>query len=297
MSLQDLRKELLAGTRRAVYVLVGPRPMVDRARTTIEEYVAPQGRRGAQVERVWVADDPNPARALDLVRELSMFGPRRVVELRGLEHAKAELCHDVLGYLPAPVEGSTLLITATTLPRAAPQGKVQRSVGKAGLFLDMRDTHPGGFAIAVARGAGKVMSPELAQRLIAVVGTDLGVVEQEVLKLVDYAGEEELDEAAIDAVCSVLAEPIVWQLSDGLAKRDVDAVLEVAQSQGGTTDGAIPLVGVAGMALRRELEGDPDRDAAAGLRRLADTTRQAREGGDIVLSLHGYLLERLLEPR
>lgn len=296
MSLAALRKDLEGGLR-PLYVVVGPRPMVDRARSLLEAVASPKGSRGARIDRVRVGDDPNPARALELVRELSLFAPRKVVELHGLEEAKAELCHAVLAYLESPVVASTLIVTGTTLPRAAPQGKVQRAMGRSGLWLDLRDTHPGGFAIAVARAQGKDLSPELAQRIVDTVGGDLGVVEQEVIKLSTYAGDGPIDGEAVDAVCPALAEPVVWQLSEGLTRVDPDAVLDVAQRLGQDIGGAIQLTGVAGSALRRQLQANDRLDAAAGLRRFANVTRQARDGGDAVNALHGYLLERLTPGR
>jgi len=73
------------------------------------------------------------------------------------------------------------------------------------------------------------MDTGAARLLIELVGSELGRVQTETDKLIAYVGGEgRIGREAVEAVCSMVAEAIIWDLTDALVRKDADQALAVS---------------------------------------------------------------------
>lgn len=84
-------------------------------------------------------------------------------------------------------------------------------------------------AAAFAQEAGLAFAPGVAERFVAVVGTDARSLRSEVAKMRDYLGPDarEVSAADVEAIASqgVGVEPAPWDVTDAIGRRDLAAAL------------------------------------------------------------------------
>lgn len=168
--------------------------------------------------------------ALDQARTQPMMARRRVVILREIERAPVELLEALLTYADKPNPSTLLLVVGEKLP--APSGGVDRGKRlenklKGGVGAVYRyksaDQDPVGFAIATAAEAGCTLDRRAASLLVELVGGDLGRVKSELDKAVAFVGGKgPIDEGAVEQVSSLVAEAMIWSLTDAVLSRDAD---------------------------------------------------------------------------
>ncbi len=176
-----------------------------------------------------------PTAPLNAARTMPMMSRRKVVLVRGMEQASGELLAGLLEYLDSPSEVTLLVLTGSKLPPASGgtnlgvrlSNKVKK-VGKETRFK-AGGYKPIPFAVAQAKKMGCLLDGGAARLLVAMAGADLSLLQAEVSKLVCYVGGEgTIDTAAVEAVCSLVAEGKIWDLTDALVRRDTDKALAVA---------------------------------------------------------------------
>lgn len=221
--------------------------------------------------------------ALATARTLPMMADRRLVVVRHIQEASNDFFVGLLAYLEDPSPSTTLVLSAPEFPKVVKGSKrwstkVRKAVDKAGGFaLDPKaKTDPAKFAMSRAKRAGKSMTPGAARLLVESVGENIGPIEMEVAKLVDFVGDAEaIDESHVGQVTALVAEAVVFDLTHALVSRDRNATL--ANLQRLLSDGQDPRYLLAmitwkmrGVALAAEAmaEGVPDNaiSKAAGLR-------------------------------
>ena len=73
------------------------------------------------------------------------------------------------------------------------------------------------------------LEPAAADLVVELVGTDLGRLQAEMNKLIAFAGGEgSIGAADVEAVCSLVAEAVIWDLTDAVVRRDADRAMVVA---------------------------------------------------------------------
>lgn len=84
--------------------------------------------------------------------------------------------------------------------------------------------------IDLAKEMGLSFAPGVAEKFVSVVGTDTRSLMSELGKMRDYLGNEKLtiDAAAVAEITSqgFGVEPVVWDVTDAIGKRDLNAALE-----------------------------------------------------------------------
>ena len=84
--------------------------------------------------------------------------------------------------------------------------------------------------IDLAKEMGLSFAPGVAEKFVSVVGTDTRSLMSELGKMRDYLGEEQatIDAAAVAEITSqgFGVEPVVWDVTDAIGKRDLNAALE-----------------------------------------------------------------------
>jgi DNA polymerase III delta subunit len=174
-------------------------------------------------------------RAIEAARTVPMMAKRRVVIIREMESAPVGLLDDLMLYAERPVPSTMLMLIGRKLPPA--QGgqdrgrKLENRIKKVGQVRRFKsgERDPVRFSVERAREYGCDFDSGAARLLVELVGADLGRLQTETDKLVNYCGEQaRIDRAAVEAVCSVVAEAIVWDLTDALVRRDPNQALAVA---------------------------------------------------------------------
>ena len=84
--------------------------------------------------------------------------------------------------------------------------------------------------IDLAKEMGLSFAPGVAEKFVSVVGTDTRSLMSELDKMRDYLGNEKptIDAAAVAEITSqgFGVEPVVWDVTDAIGKRDLNAALE-----------------------------------------------------------------------
>ena len=113
-----------------------------------------------------------------------------------------------------------------------------------------------------AQKDGLVFRPGAAERFVSVVGPDTRSLRNELAKLRDYLGPDAHDVSAgdVDAVTSVGVgvEPMPWDVTDAVGRRDLAGALSALERFGGETGFAVFMTGVLERFFRQML------DVAAG---------------------------------
>lgn len=180
------------------------------------------------------ASEPGGAEAFRTARTLPMMGRRRLVVVKEIEEAPDAFYEAAVAYMAAPVPEAVVVLVGERFPKVVKGGKnwsakVRNALKAHGLYvgLSAKDVPASGFARERAKAAGKQLSTADARLLVEVVGEDLARLAHEVDKLVLYVGEAPAITAdAIHAASALLAEAVIWDLTQALAMADAERALE-----------------------------------------------------------------------
>ncbi len=217
-----------------VILLLGDEPLARKqAEEGWVEKVFPDGSPGFNLATFSASDGAE--RAIEVARTVPMMARTRLVLIRDMEQATVQLLGDLLRYLEKPNPSTLMILDGVKLPPAKGgedlgrrlEGKL-RHLGQVERFkAGGRD--PVRFAVERAREYGCTLDHRAARLLVELVGGELGRVQTETDKLVAYVGGEgDIGAEAVEAVCSMVAEAIIWDLTDALVRKNADQALAVA---------------------------------------------------------------------
>jgi len=152
---------------------------------------------------------------------LTRLTPRKGGELSA---AQKEILESLIDYLPRlPQTTRLVFVEEKGLPSRHPilQLAQDEERGYAKRFDPPSDkTLPRWIRERVHKHGGEI-EPRAAAQLAAVVGADLRLLDQEIVKLVTYTnGERAIKDADVDAVVPYAQEAIVFDMVDALGRRD-----------------------------------------------------------------------------
>lgn len=217
---------------RPVTVILGPeRTLVDRAVERLVARVRPLAEPASF--NVTVADmaSPEGASAVGAARTLPMMASRRLVVLRGVEVATEAAMAALIAYAESPNESTVLVASGTGWPKVVKGGRAwatvgPKTLGDALVKFSEDDANPVAWARAHAASLGVTLGLSEARLLVDLTGTSLARLEREVEKLALLAPEGGTIEAALlHEATAALAEPVVWDLTTGLATRNAALAL------------------------------------------------------------------------
>ena len=180
--------------------------------------------------------DERWSEALGMAKTQPMMSKRRVVILRAMDKAPVELLDALLVYAENPNPTTALVLTGPKLP--APVGgqdrgkrlenRLKKTPGAVHRFR-AKDQDPISFAVERAQAAGCSLDRRAASLLVELVGADLSRLQSEVDKMVAYVGGSgRIGGEVIEEVCSLVAEAVIWDLTDAVVARDPDRGLAAA---------------------------------------------------------------------
>jgi len=216
-----------------VVLLLGEESLLlERARNRVEAAALDGVMPGFNHTSVRAGDDGS-SQVLATARTLPMMSPRRVVVLRDVEEADPSLLEALYEYVEGPSPTTVFVATGRKWPKARAGSpdwgrRVENRVKKMGLVVRFKakDSDPNQFCVQAARELGCELHRDDARLLVEMVGRDLACLQREVEKAVLYVGGSGvIDQTALVEVCSLLAEAVVWELTDAVVQRDPDRAL------------------------------------------------------------------------
>jgi len=197
-------------------------------------------------------------RAIEVAKTVPMMAKHRVVVIREMESAPVELLDALLRYAEKPCPSTVMVLTG--IKNAPASGGVDRgrrlegAIKKVGTVRRFKtaDQDPIRFAISVAEDAGLRIDRRAAQIVVELVGTDLGRIQTELSKVIAYVGGEgTIGASDVEAVCSLVAEAAIWDLTDAVVRRDPDRALSVAHRMLDTGEATHRLIAMIAWQMRQ----------------------------------------------
>jgi DNA polymerase-3 subunit delta len=223
------------GQLASVYLVYGDEPLLVRRALDELASLALEGGPAAFNRAEGSAGGDATRGLLGQARTPPMMGPRRLVVIRELESAKAPEIEAVMEYLGSPSPTTVLVITGAKLPPAA-GGKnmgvrLRNAVDKVGAVLryESAKQDPVAFVRQRCAAAGCDLGRHEADLLVEVVGRDLGRLAGEVDKLVAFVGGSgRISAEQVEQVSSLLAETVVFALTDAIVRGQAGAAISIA---------------------------------------------------------------------
>ena len=197
-------------------------------------------------------------RAIEVAKTVPMMAKNRVVVIREMESASVDLLDELLAYAEKPSPSSVVILTGQKTPPAS--GGVDRgrrlegAIKKFGLVKRFKtaDQNPARFAMSYAEESGVRLEHRAAELVVELVGTDLGRIQTEMSKVIAYTGGEgTVGVAEVEAVCSLVAEAAIWDLTDAVVRRDADRALSVAHRMLDTGEASHRLIAMIAWQMRQ----------------------------------------------
>lgn len=224
---------------------------------------------------------------LGRARMPSLFSPRQVLVVRGVEQIEDSQLAGLEGYLDAPAHFTTLVFEADKLDRRT---RVARLLLERCQVLAAEAPDDRGALEATqqfARQTGLRLSPEAAEELVFLLGPDQGRLRRELEKLRAYVGAGgQVTPGDVAAVVSPARQFTVFELADLLAEGRRGDVLVCLRRLLEAGESPMGIVGLLGWLYRQLWQarafppGTPAWKAAQTLRaprtRVESLLRQAR---------------------
>jgi DNA polymerase-3 subunit delta len=193
------------------------------------------------------------AHVVDTANQLPMMSERRIIVVRDFEKLKEEDCELLLEYLKRPSPTSTVVFQAVSLDQ---RRKITTGLFKACTVVTfdlLTEQQVNRRAVQYLKNLGCTIEPAALNHLIALVGTPLSRLMNELDKLAAYAGGGIINSRAIEELVPRAREHTNWELWDAVLARDRKRALRLTQRL--LDDGAEPvmLVGMLAGLYRRML--------------------------------------------
>lgn len=176
-----------------------------------------------------------------------MMAEWRVVVIREVEGlASSSRSRDILMEAVAKPAPGLALILSCTVPQGS-KAKFYRELAKTARSVEFQAITPGdvpGWLMGRAReGYGKELEAEAAQALGAAIGTNLGVLSQELEKLAEYVGDDErITLAAVEAAGTRIPAQDRWRWFDLVGDGRLEEALDTLGILFGQGENGVGLV-------------------------------------------------------
>lgn len=181
---------------------------------------------------------------------ISFFVKKRLVVVQNIDKLDKKSTERLEAYFTSPNPSVCLVLVGTAINRAT---TFYKKTEKAGVILDVADEKPWEKEKSLAEWLkkeaevrGKTIDLPCCQIILKQMGTDQGLLFQELEKLCCYIGERPAITAKdVAAICSQVNSENAWQLSESIFKRDAASAVRISK--------ALIADGVALIALLRQI--------------------------------------------
>ncbi len=233
---------------KSVYLIHGSEDvLLDRAVKRLRDRVAAVADLDFNMD-TFEAEESSVDDILTAANTMPFMSDKRLVVVRGVERLTAEQSEPLVAYAKDPAPYTCLVLVAAKVNKNT---RLYRAVAALGGAFEYAAPKRGEYPAEVTRAlkeAGKTISGEAAQAVIALVGRDLRRIEAEAGKLAAYVGErDEVALSDVEAVTAKGASASVFDYLDAVGSRDVGKALRLLKDLLGS--GESP-VGVHAMTVR-----------------------------------------------
>ena len=224
MDVTQLDQELRSGKIRPCYLIVGAeRHLALTAQKQILKTIFAEA--GPSADRFQAGQTPL-GKILDCLNTTALLSPWRVVIVEEGNEWKKKDWETIKEYFQKPPEKASLLILAESLGEAT-----LKNIGNAVTLVECKKLYPRQVAAWInmeMRNANLHISQEAARYLAECVGTDLGVLNQAVEKLLLYIGERKLVELQdVEKVVANTAQRSVFDLTNAIGAKNIPQALQL----------------------------------------------------------------------
>ena len=175
----------------------------------------------------------------DILMELnafSLFAEKRVVLINNADKFPKSSCEKLEAYFAAPNRSVCLILSASSLSAST---NFYKKIEKAGVILDLIEEKPWEKEKSLSEwGASKISSrrektihPQALQHLVKQVGSDQGLLQNELEKLISYVGDrKEITPQDVGAICTGVNDENIWQLGEAIFRLDAAAALRISKA-------------------------------------------------------------------
>lgn len=216
------------------------------------------------------------AQAIDAANQLPMMSMRRIVIVRDFDKIREEEHELVLEYLKRPSPTSTVLFQAAS---ADQRRKITTALMKSCTvvaFDSLKDDEASRWAEGYVKLRDRRIEARALDRLIALAGTSLSRLVNEIEKLLAYAAGEVITEAAVLELVPRSREHNSWDLWDAIIRRDGKRAMRLIQRllDDGDTGAPLMVLGALAGLYRRMLAGKELLDRSAGFDEFSKAINQ-----------------------
>lgn len=216
---------------RPVVVMLGDEAaLMDDAVAALRAAAVP-GAAAAFNAAVYRAGD-GAAGAVSQAQTQPMMSRHRFVEVRELESASVDTLEALMAYMASPNPSTVFVMRGAKLGNTKAARAFRAAAKKAGALQTFRsrDQRPDALARERVEAAGCRIEPTALRRLIELTGKDTARLRMEVDKLVcAVGGEGSIGVDDVEAACSLVAEAVVWELTDAIVARDSGRAMAACQ--------------------------------------------------------------------
>lgn len=213
-------------------------------------------------------------RAVGAARTLPMMARARFVLVRDVDQAPPSELEALAAYLPAAVDSTCFVLTATKLDGRTKLAAAAASAGAAYEAKPLKGPALRRFAAEEAQRRGHVLTPRGAEALITALGEDLAGIDDAVERLSLYVGEgQKIDVDPVEACVTRVATDSIWALVDAVSARNTKKAVHAAGSLLADREAPLKILSMVARQLRMVARM---REALA--RGLDDTAAAAEAG-------------------
>jgi DNA polymerase-3 subunit delta len=293
ITLEELKQQLKLGEIKPIYLLLGPETYLrDRAVRMLRKMLLPIEAMGFDYAELRAKTTPM-SQIIEAVQTYPMLSKVRLVMVPDLDAAPAAGHESLLDYLDRPTSRGVLLLVADDLDKRTILARRLLERACVVEFPLLKDFALRSWANDYIRHQGCQISPAALDRLIALSGSELLPLVNEIDKLILYVGDSKtIPDSVVTQLVVASHQNKLYELTDAIGRNDRKEALRILANI--LESGEPPLVVLSALArhfrqvliAREALDAGQDARAAAAAAqadprwadRLARTARSVDPG-------------------
>lgn len=279
LSFEELRRRIDSGQIDPLYLFTGDEQYYhERALRLLYDGIDP-GLRAFNASVFSIGSDngygskTTAAHAVDAANQMPMMSPRRIVVIREFDKIKEDEQDSVLAYLKRPSPTTTLIFQASAPDKRRKLTTALLKSCVVATFEPLDDGRAARWVTDYLKSLHCGIDPDALRLLIALVGTRLTRLVNELEKLIAYADGVNIDSAAVQELVPRAREHTSWELWDAIISRDRKRALKLMGHLLEDSD-PLPILGSLASLYRRMLIGKELVDRGASSQEIVRATGQ-----------------------
>jgi DNA polymerase III subunit delta len=279
LAFEELRLEIEGGRIEPLYLFVGEEQYLQGRALRLLHDTVDEALRVFNVSVLSIGSDngtgskTTAAMVIDAANQMPMMSPRRIVVVREFDKIKEDEQGLVLAYLKYPAPTTTMVFQAVSPDK---RRKLTSALMKtcAVVTFDLLDEgRTKRWAEDRLKKSGCSIEPSALSLLIALVGTGLTRLVNELEKLAAYADGGAINSATVQELVPRAREHTSWELWDAINARDRKRALKLMERLLDDSD-ALPILGSLASLYRRLLTGKELVEGGASSQEITKATGQ-----------------------